>query len=64
MSYALNRYYVLEVELAACRDKHEVGSDQETSLLEEMSDLWWELSAAERAMFRGKVPERWPREKE
>jgi len=61
MTYALERYRILETELAICRAKYGVGSEEEEPLLAEISDLWWDLNDAERDELRPEK-ELWPRD--
>lgn len=62
MSYALDRYRILEAALVLHRHQHGTGSPEEEVILEEMTDLWWELTDEEREILSEEEPKRWPKE--
>ncbi len=61
MSTPLERYRELEEELRKLRIEHDVGSDAEDPVIEEMTDVWWRLTKAEQAWIDAEGPTCWPR---
>ena len=52
MTDALQRYRVLRARLVAVRASHgDEDSAEEDQVLDEMDDVWWQLSAEEHAVL-------------
>lgn len=56
MTQAVARYRALRARLLAVREEKGDDSPEEEQILEDMDDMWWEMSEDEKELFRTNDP--------